>query len=320
MVKRTVSVTRLGLFFRSRYKARCFRRNRFSAAIAHRERSSVPNTISTSNKTRIEVWKNFTSWGRFSMADKYYKLKRANFLVRSNIFGAQWGCSYGRRVRLGEIDTPSKSFQLVASTVRRGDRLVSDGADASLETNSSVDGPRRAFNFGPILVSLLTSEFVRSLMGKAIAIAVLLLVMSDSLQAGPLTELERQRLIAHLEMTERWLIGEVSQLSPAQHAFRPSPDAWSIMQVVDHLVVVGPIYWQDLQKAMQGPPSTVIKSGSDADILWYGIDRTNRETAIPSEVPKGELRDLRQGLDAIRKHAQLRQYMRTTCDAGANLL
>jgi len=139
--------------------------------------------------------------------------------------------------------------------------------------------------------------------------------MSESPQAGPLAELERQRLIAHLEMTERWLQDEVSQLSPAQLAFRPAPDAWSIMQVLDHLVVVGPIYWQDLQKAMKGPPSTVIRSGTDADILWYGIDRTNREKAIPSEVPKGQLRDLRQALDAIRKqHAQLSQYIKTTSD------
>jgi DinB superfamily len=153
-------------------------------------------------------------------------------------------------------------------------------------------------------------------MGKATLIAaILLVVMTDAPQAGPLTELERQRLIAHLEMTEGWLRDEVSQLSAAQLAFKPAPDAWSIMQVIDHLVVVGPIYWQDLQKAMKGPPSTVIRSGTDADILWYGIDRTNREKAIPSEVPKGQLRDLRQALDAIRKqHAQLSQYIKTTSD------
>jgi hypothetical protein len=154
-------------------------------------------------------------------------------------------------------------------------------------------------------------------MEKATAIAALplLLLASGTSQAGPLTELERQRLIAHLEMTERWLIDEVSRLSPAQLAFRPAPDAWSILQVVDHLVVVGPIYWQDLQKAMQAPSGGVTTSGTDADILWYGIDRTNREKAIPSEVPKGELRDLPRGLDAIRKqHAQLQQYIRTTSD------
>ena len=80
MVKRTASVARLGLFFRSRYKASCFRRNRFSAASAPRERSPVLNTVSTSNNTRKEVRKNFASWGRFSMADKYYIVKRLIFL------------------------------------------------------------------------------------------------------------------------------------------------------------------------------------------------------------------------------------------------
>lgn len=152
-------------------------------------------------------------------------------------------------------------------------------------------------------------------MRKALAITVLVLAVGDTTQAGPLTELERQRLIAHLEMTERWLHDEVSRLSPDQLAFKPAPDAWTIMQVLDHLVVVGPIYWQDLQKAMQEPPSTAKRSGTDADILWYGIDRTNREKAIQSEVPAGKLRDLRQALDAIRKqHAQLRQYIQTTSD------
>lgn len=152
-------------------------------------------------------------------------------------------------------------------------------------------------------------------MKRAASSAVLLLTLAAALHAGPLTDLERQRLIAHLQMTEQWLRDEVSPLSPAQLAFKPSPDAWTIMQVLDHLVVVGPIYWQDLQRAMKGPPGKTITSNTDLDILWYGIDRTHREKAIPSEVPKGELRDVRQALDAIRRqHAQLREYIRTTSD------
>jgi hypothetical protein len=134
-------------------------------------------------------------------------------------------------------------------------------------------------------------------------------------QAGPLTDLERQRLIAHLDMTAQWLTDEVASLSPAQLGFKPAPDAWSITQVVDHLALVGPIYWQDLQKAVQAPPSKAVRSGTDADILWYGIDRTHREKAIPGEIPKGDVRDVRQGLEAIRKqHAQLRDYIKTTTD------
>jgi len=147
------------------------------------------------------------------------------------------------------------------------------------------------------------------------AVVVGVLIAGSVVRAGPPTELERQRLVAHLEMTERWLTDEVARLSAAQLAFRPSPDSWTILDVIDHLVVVGPIYWRDLQSAMKGAPSTAPRSGTDADILWYGIDRTNREKAIPSEVPKGQLRDIRQGLEAIRQqHAQLRQYIRTTSD------
>ena len=147
-------------------------------------------------------------------------------------------------------------------------------------------------------------------------LAVLLVAqMAASPIAASLTAAERQRLIAHLDMTGAWLIDEVSGLSTAQLQFRPAPDAWSILQVLNHLLVVKAIYWDDLQKAVSGPPSRRATSTTDADILWYGIDRTFREKAIPSEVPSGDLRDLKAGLDTYRRrHAQLRQYVGMTND------
>jgi hypothetical protein len=133
--------------------------------------------------------------------------------------------------------------------------------------------------------------------------------------AAPITNLERQRLMAHLEMTGAWVIDEVSGLSAAQLSFRPAPDAWSIMDVLDHLIVVGPIYWEDLQKALKSPPRSRPDAGTDADILWYGIDRTQRQKAIPGEDPKRQVRDLEAGLEAYRKlHARLLQYAKTTTD------
>jgi hypothetical protein len=151
-------------------------------------------------------------------------------------------------------------------------------------------------------------------MRKTIASAILLWQIGAGVStAAPLTAMERQHLIAHLEMTASWLRDEVSGLSPAQLAFRRAPETWTILEVLDHLVVVGPVYWQDLQKALKAPGEQKT-TASDADILWYGIDRTNREKAIPSEVPKG-LRDLQAGLDAHRKlNNQLREYVRTTKD------
>jgi hypothetical protein len=133
--------------------------------------------------------------------------------------------------------------------------------------------------------------------------------------AAPMTALERQRLVAHLEMTESWLAGEVSGLSPAQLNFHPAPGAWSILEVLEHLVISEPIYWRDLQQALKTPPAAQRLSASDDAILWYGIDRTHREKAIPSEDVKGRLRDLRAGLDAFRKlRSRMLEYARTTSD------
>jgi DinB superfamily len=152
-------------------------------------------------------------------------------------------------------------------------------------------------------------------MRGTIAIAALvLLAMGGSPVAAPVTQLDRQRLVAHLEMTAAWLEDEVSGLTAAQLEFRRAPDAWTIAQVVEHLAVVAPIYWQDLQTALKEPPRGR-SSMSDADVLWYGIDRTHREQAVPTERPTGQPREPRASLEAYRTHHnRLRQYIKTTGD------
>lgn len=132
--------------------------------------------------------------------------------------------------------------------------------------------------------------------------------------AEPLTPLERQRLVAHMEMTARWLEDEVSGLSPQQLAYRPSSTAWSILEVLDHLVVVGPIYWKALQSARPVSDGRVGMM-NDVDVLWYGIDRTDREIALQTEEPSGKRQDLPSMMKAYRaQHAELLQYVRTTKD------
>lgn len=153
-------------------------------------------------------------------------------------------------------------------------------------------------------------------MRRTLAVAVLVFVAcGGSPLAATVTELDRQRLLAHLEMTAAWLADELSGLTVDQIAFRRAPETWSIAQVVEHLVVVAPIYWQDLQSALQQPPSERRSSMTDADVLWYGIDRTRREQAVPTERPPGQLHDMRAALEAYRKHHErLRRYIATTRD------
>ena len=144
-------------------------------------------------------------------------------------------------------------------------------------------------------------------------VALLFVASTRAPHAGPLTDMERQRLVAHLEMTGSWLEDELSGLSTAQLDFRPAAGAWTVLEVFDHLVVVGPIYWRDLQNAR--PADGRVSWMSDADVLWYGIDRTRRETALATEQPTRTLRNLQAGLEEYRKqHAQLMRYIRTTAD------
>jgi DinB superfamily len=146
-------------------------------------------------------------------------------------------------------------------------------------------------------------------------VSALLIVAIASPAAGEITDTERQHLVAHLEMTASWLIDEVSGLSQPQLEFRRAPGTWNILEVIEHLIVVGPIYWEDLQRAMKAPAMALGFNSRDADILWYGIDRTFRELALASETPRNKLRDLQAGLVEYRKHhARLLEYARTTKD------
>lgn len=153
-------------------------------------------------------------------------------------------------------------------------------------------------------------------MRRSIAVVVLWVwACGASPFAAGISDMERQRLVAHLEMTAAWLADEVSGLSDAQIHFRPAAGQWSIAQVLEHLAVVAPIYWDDLQASLKQPPRRRGSAMTDADVLWYGIDRTRREQAIPAERPSREKPDPAGTLQMHRKyHDRLREYVKTTRD------
>ena len=127
-----------------------------------------------------------------------------------------------------------------------------------------------------------------------------------------LSDGDRQRLLAHLEMTESWLVSELEGLSPAQLSFKMSPDAWSISEVVEHLSIAEPQYWQQLQASMKQPPSDKKPEATDAAILWYGIDRTRRAKTGEARVPHDKS-TAQQSLASFRKlREEMKGYARAT--------
>ena len=126
---------------------------------------------------------------------------------------------------------------------------------------------------------------------------------------------DRQRLLAHLEMTEDWIVSELDGLSPDQLRFRTSPETWSIMDVVEHLAIAEPQYWKRVQNSMKQPPTTEQLETTDAAILWYGIDRSSRATTGEARVPKGKWSDVSGSLGEFRQlRATMKEYAKTTQD------
>jgi len=143
---------------------------------------------------------------------------------------------------------------------------------------------------------------------SALPILLAILTHVAPVTAGPLTAGDRQRLVAHLEMTEHWLSSELAGLSASQLAFRPSPESWSIRDVVEHLAIAEPQYWQQVQDSLKAPVTPDYKpEATDAGILWYGIDRTNRARTGEARVPDGRFKT---AADAHASFTKLRAVMR----------
>jgi hypothetical protein len=145
-----------------------------------------------------------------------------------------------------------------------------------------------------------------------IVVTALAIAAAPSL-ASPLTTGDRQRVLAHLEMTESWLVSEVQSLTPQQFTFQMTPDSWSVLEVVEHLGIAEPQYWQRVQDSMKQPPSEKKAGTTDAQILWYGIDRTNRAKTGEARVPSGKFKDVKAALASVRAlRATIRDYAATT--------
>jgi hypothetical protein len=147
------------------------------------------------------------------------------------------------------------------------------------------------------------------------AALMFLLSLSSPAHADELSAGDRQRLVAHLDMTESWLVSEVSALSPAQLTYRMTPESWSVMDVVEHLAIAEPQYWKQLRDSLKQPVTGEKLEATDAAILWYGIDRTHRQRTGEARVPHGTFKDLAGSLGAFRKlRGEMMQVAKTSKD------
>ncbi len=150
----------------------------------------------------------------------------------------------------------------------------------------------------------------------ALVTAVAIALIASTAVAGPMTAGERQRLVAHLEMTESWLDDEVKDLSDAQLKFKMTPTSWSVEEVVMHLAIAEPQYWDQFKQSLAKPPQPDFKpQATDVAMLWYGIDRTQRTTTGEARVPRDQFPDMKSSLASFKKlRAEIMKTAKETQD------
>ena len=144
-------------------------------------------------------------------------------------------------------------------------------------------------------------------------VAVLLLIGAVLCAAAPMKKAERERLIAHFEMTNHWLADEVNGLSAAQLNYKANDEAWSVLNVVEHLLTAEGQYWDWVQESLKQPATGFVAQAKDEAVLWYGIDRTQRSKTAQERAAKGDLKDLKAGLDTVlKRRTAMLDFVKTT--------
>jgi len=142
-------------------------------------------------------------------------------------------------------------------------------------------------------------------------------LLAAPLFAAPMTEEDREHLLVHFEMTAQMVAEQVRGLSPAQLEYKASRDRWSIREVVSHLAVAEPDYWRDIQKALKAAPDMKEKksAATDADILWYGIDRVIHTKTGGGHEKVDTYKDLGEALAKFQTlRATMIDYIKSTND------
>jgi DinB superfamily len=146
--------------------------------------------------------------------------------------------------------------------------------------------------------------------------ALMICLFAASSFAAPSAE-DREHLLVHFQMTTQMVAEQVRGLSPAQLEYKASPDRWSIREVVSHLAVAEPDYWRDLQKSVKAVPDMEHKKSvnTDADIMWYGIDRVQHTKTGGGHEKVDTYKDLNVALGKFQAlRGVMIEYIKTTND------
>lgn len=156
-----------------------------------------------------------------------------------------------------------------------------------------------------------------------IALALAALTLALPAAAFDPIDADRQALLEHLRRTRQLFTGAVAGLTPAQAAWKPAPERWSIAEVAEHLAASEDFIRDAIagQLAAEATPEALAGAAQDERVLTFIVDRSQKFQAPEPVQPTGrwpslgaamdhfgvaraETIELVRGARGLRKHAR----------------
>jgi uncharacterized damage-inducible protein DinB len=150
-------------------------------------------------------------------------------------------------------------------------------------------------------------------------LAPLIPLLAGSLLAAPLTQGERDRAMSELHATRKQLLDAVAGLTPAQWNFKPSPSAWSIAEITEHLALTEDLIYDTVTKKIMTSPAQPDRQaetkGKDELILRTIPDRSKKAKAPAALTPSHHWASPKEAVEHFRAgRDRTIAYVRTTND------
>ena len=161
-------------------------------------------------------------------------------------------------------------------------------------------------------------QAVRNLCQRYLAgtAALLLVTGAATASAQSLTTADTDRALQYLESTKKNILEATAGLSQAQWNFKPTPDSWSIAQVMEHIAASEDFIRENLlkEKVMVAPPGERGRDVKQIDqaVVMKVPDRTHKAQAPEPLLPTNRFGSPSGSLGHfVESRAATEQFLRT---------
>ncbi|HEY7443413.1 MAG TPA: DinB family protein [Vicinamibacterales bacterium] len=142
--------------------------------------------------------------------------------------------------------------------------------------------------------------------------------MFSLLAAAPISQSDRDKLIADLERSRKIFLDAIADVkTEAQWNYKPAPDRWSVAECAAHIVAAEEYFRQNVRDALKSLPLPAAQQSDAGDAFLAKMirDRSQRFQAPTALEPTGKVKPKAQTItDFEATRAETLKYVRSTQD------